>query len=94
MGQHRIAARNIRLGTGSVDVTAVRGGATLRTIADVHLGGVRVRLGHVLPAGARVKRVSLDDGGPASWRLQRTSRGRELVVAAGSGRHRLVVTLR
>ncbi|MBA2444262.1 MAG: glycogen debranching protein [Nocardioidaceae bacterium] len=92
-GQHRIAGQNIRLGGGPVDVKALRGGGVLRTVVNVELGNVRLKLGHVLPAGKRVQGVWLD-GEPVAWEVQRTSRGRELVVRTGGGHHRLVVNLR
>jgi len=92
-GQHRIAGRNIRLGTGAVDVRAIRWRHELRTVVDVNLPRVRVQLGHVLPDGASVRGVWLD-GSPAGWQVQRTSRGRELLVHTGAGQHRLVVRLR
>ncbi len=92
-GQHRISGRNIRLGGGSVDVRASRRPNELRTSVDVNRSGVRVRLGHVLPYGASVRRVLLD-GDSVPWEVQRTSRGRELLVRTGGGDHRLVVRLR
>jgi methionine-rich copper-binding protein CopC len=92
-GQHFIASRNIRLGTGSVDVAASRRAGRLTTRVDVRVAKVRVKLGHVLPAGARIRSVSLD-GHQVAGQVQRTSRGREVVVPCGSGSHRLVVLLR
>ena len=91
-GQHEISGRNIRLGAGSVDVAAFRGGDELRTEVDVDLTGVRVRLGHVLPDGAEVDSVLLD-GAEVPWQVDETSRGRELLVRTGAGQHSLVVGL-
>ncbi|MFL6074212.1 MAG: hypothetical protein ACJ73S_12515, partial [Mycobacteriales bacterium] len=89
-GQNRIAGGDIRVGAGSVDVTATRSGDTLRTAVDA---GVRCRLtlGAVLPAGASVVSVSLD-GHRADYRLVRTARGTEVQVSTTSGHH--VLTLR
>ncbi len=93
-GQHRIAGRNILLGSGSVGVVATRRAGVLRTVVDVAVrSGVRVRLGHVLPTRARVGGVRLD-GKHVAWDVQRTTRGRELLVHTGGGTHRLVVHLR
>jgi hypothetical protein len=92
-GQHRIAGRNIRLASGSADVAATGSSSRLTTTVDVRLANVRVRLGHVLPTGASVRSVSLD-GQQVAVQVQRTSRGREVVVPCGSGSHRLVVLLR
>ncbi len=64
-GQHRIAGSNIRMGAGSMDVVALESSRELRTIVEVDLGGVRVRLGHVLPAGSHVQGCYWTDLGSA-----------------------------
>ena len=91
-GQHRIAGSNIRVGAGSMDVVALESSRELRTIVEVDLGGVRVRLGHVLPAGSPVQGVLLD-GPRVGWHVQRTSRGRELLVRTDGGHHILLARL-
>ena len=92
-GQNRIAGSNIRLGKGSVDVTAERHGKTLTTTVDRRLGA-DLLIGHVLPDGAQVAKVTLD-GRPAAYDVRQTARGDEVVVDAGKrpGVRKLVVTL-
>ena len=52
-GQNRVAATNVRLGAGSVDVTALRSRSTLTTTVTRHLTA-GLLIGHVLPDGAQV----------------------------------------
>jgi hypothetical protein len=92
-GQDRIAGHNIRLGSGSVDVTATRTGRTIRVAVHARLRA-ELSLGAVLPAGATVAAVRLD-GHASAYRLQPTPRGRQVLVTAGTGgRHTLEVLLR
>ena len=93
-GQQRIAGSDIRVGAGSVDVTAAREGQALRTA--VHADGVSAALtvGVVLPAGVTAGVVTLD-GGQVPFELVRTARGTEVRVAVGTTSDAtLVVTLR
>lgn len=92
-GQDRIAGHDIRLGRGSLDVTATRTART-RTVSVRATVRAALTLGAVLPAGATVTGVRLD-GRPTAHRLRNSTRGSEVLVAAGTGgRHTLVVTLR
>ena len=93
-GQPRVTGRNIRLGTGAVDVTAVRGDNLLRTtVRQTRRWDLTV--GVVLPRGRMVSAVRLD-GRRASYDVERTARGRVLTVDAGRGvgTSELVVRLR
>lgn len=94
-GQHRIAGRRIRLGDDHL--IAVRAGRRQRRLRTVVRAGVDATLtiGHVLPRGSQVAAVRLDRH-RVRYRVERTSRGRELVVDAGDapGRHVLTVYLR
>jgi hypothetical protein len=92
-GQSRVAGSNIRLGGGSVDVTAERGTSTLTTIVTRSFA-VDLLIGHVLPADAEVASVTLN-GVPATYEVRSTARGQEVVVDAGDGdgTSTLVVTL-
>ncbi|GLZ15716.1 hypothetical protein Acsp04_59510 [Actinomadura sp. NBRC 104425] len=95
-GQSRISGRSIRVGSGSVDVTAESRGRTLRTVVNTaRLGGAALRIGQVLPSGAKVASVTLD-GRRVSATVRRTARGDEVVVDAGArrGTATLVITLR
>jgi hypothetical protein len=82
-GQQRIAGHRIRVGDGSVDVTARRTGGVLTT-------GVRrdvrasLTIGVVLPAGASGADVRLD-GHRVTGTVRQTARGTELVVELPSG---------
>jgi hypothetical protein len=87
-----VQGTNVRLGRGAIDVRASRDGATYRTeldTGDVALQTVRV--GHTVPHGTRVSQVSLD-GRVVQAERRTTSRGLELTVATGPGRHVLEVT--
>jgi hypothetical protein len=89
-GEPSINGTNIRLGGGSVDVDASRDGATYTTHVVARIQ-VQLTLGHTVPAGAAIRGVTLD-GTPAAFTVRDTNRGREVLVAAGSGgEHRLVV---
>ena len=76
-----LAGANIRLGPGSVDVRAARGGHRYTTTVRTRLA-VRLRLGATLPFGAHVVDVRLD-GRPVSYQVRRTNRGLEVVANAG-----------
>ena len=58
-GQSRIAGSNIRLGRGSVDVTAEHHSKTLTTTVRRRLAA-DLLIGHVLPNGAEVAKVTLN----------------------------------
>ena len=91
-GQRRIAGSGIRVGNGSVDVTATGDGRSLRVEVTVRVAG-RLTLGTVLPAGAAVAAVRLD-GRPVAYRLVAGARGTEVLVDGGTGHHTLTVELR
>ena len=93
-GQRRVAGTDVRLGDGSVDVSALRQHRRLRTVVR-QTGAERLTIGAVLPAGAGVRAVRLD-GRRASYDVVTTARGREVRVDAGAtpGTSDLVVTLR
>ncbi|MET0999467.1 MAG: glycogen debranching protein, partial [Marmoricola sp.] len=80
-GQSSVAGRNIRLGSGAVDVRAGRGADRLRTVVR-QSGRWHLTIGAVLPTGKKVARVRLD-GHRATFRVVSTARGRELLVNAG-----------
>ena len=93
-GQPSVAGRQIRLGSGAVDVTATRTSRVVRTVVR-QTGRWRLTIGAVLPAGARVASVRLD-GRPVRWSLSTVARGRQLVADGGAraGTSDLVVRLR
>jgi hypothetical protein len=94
VGQERVAGENIRLADGSVDVEASRNGARYLTSVRARVGLRRLVLGHTVPAGATIERVTLD-GDRTRYRIRPTNRGLEVLVAAKpSGSHTLVVSAR
>ena len=89
-----IAGEDIRLGRGSVDVSAGRTGSAYRTTVDTDDAPVRrLAIGHTLPRGSRVASVMLD-GKRHGFRKRLTNRGLEVTVKASPGSHTLVVTAR
>jgi hypothetical protein len=93
-GQERVAGENIRLADGAVDVEASRSGSRYRTSVRARVGLERLVLGHTVPAGAAVDRVTLD-GQRTRYRIRPTNRGLEVLVAAKpSGSHTLIVRAR
>jgi hypothetical protein len=92
--QQRIAGSAIRVGAGSVDVSAAREGRALRTTVHVDGVGAALTVGVMLPAGATAGMVTLD-GGQVPFELVQTARGTEVRVAVGTATDAtLVVTLR
>jgi hypothetical protein len=93
-GQERVAGENIRLADGAVDVEASRSGSRYRTSVRAGVGLKRLVLGHTVPPGTAVDRVTID-GERADYRIRPTNRGLEVLVAASpSGSHTLVVRAR
>lgn len=93
-GQHSVAGSAIRLGAGSVNVTATAAASRYTTTVSGHLD-THLRLGVVLPGGARVGTVALD-GHRVNYAVRRDQGGLQVLVSAGrvGARHRLVVTTR
>ncbi len=93
-GQGRVAATNVRLGAGSVDVTALRSQSAPHDHRQPSPG--RRTADRARPARrARVTRVTLN-GAVTKYDVRSTARGREVVVQtpAGSGTSTLVVSYR
>lgn len=90
-GQDKVAGRNIRVGTGSVDVVASRAGNALRTEV-VRNARLALTAGVVLPAGAGVVHATVN-GRSIAPNVVQTARGTEAVVTLppGTGRTSLVV---
>ena len=88
-----IAGKDIRVGRGSIDVSAARHGNRYRTTVDTGVKVRRLRIGHTLPRGTAVRAVRLD-GRRVDWRARTTNRGLEVTVPAGRGDHTLVIATR
>jgi hypothetical protein len=79
-GQRSVSGRSIRVGGGSVDVSASVSGRSVRVEVDADdLRGVGFTLGAVLPDGASVTRVTLD-GRSVQYEVVQTARGTEVHV--------------
>ena len=93
-GQQRVAGRNIRLGQGSVDVSASRRGAVLRTVV-VRRVRASLTVGVLLPSGARRLSARVN-GRPVTPVTVRSARGVQQLVTlpTGVGRTALVVRYR
>jgi hypothetical protein len=91
-GQHRVAARHVRLGSGALDVRATRSSSTLRT-AVRQTRPWRLRVGAVLTTGAHVASVRLD-GHHTAYHVVKTARGREVLVDGGRSAGRTTLTVR
>jgi hypothetical protein len=91
-----LSGKNIRLGSGSVDVSASATNGTYRTIVvvDPHLSLQRLTVGHTVPRDRGVVSVKLN-GNAASYKIRQTNRGKEVLVeAATSGTQQLEVKIR
>ena len=93
-GQDEVAGDNIRLADGAIDVEASHSGNRYLTSVRARVGLKRLVLGHTVPAGTTVGRVTLD-GEQVRYRIRPTNRGLEVLVAANpAGSHTLVVSAR
>lgn len=85
-GSRPIAGSNIRLGdAGSVDVSAARRGTRHETTVTADAQLRRLRIGHVLPLGARIRSVRLNGRAVRGYDVRRTNRGQELTLTAQPG---------
>ena len=82
-GQYKVAGRDLRIGGGAVNVTALRGNGRLETIVRQNRHD-RLTIGALLPTGKHVRSVRLD-GHKATYRVVSTARGREVRVNGGKG---------
>jgi hypothetical protein len=93
-GQTSVQGQDIRLGGGSVDVTATHTGGSYSTEIDTSagVGADAVDIGHTLPNRARPAAVVLDGRPVDDYQVRETNRGTEVTVSTGPGRHTLTVT--
>lgn len=84
------AVKNLRVGAGTIAISATRSGLVYTTVVDAP-AGLALTLGHMLPADAEVLSVTLDDQ-PAEPTVTDTPRGRQVSVETTSGApHTIVV---
>jgi hypothetical protein len=92
-GQPSAAGQNIRLGQGSVDVSATQTAGTYSTEVTVHgLTSTRLLIGYTLPHGTQPAVVTLDGHPVTNYQTLDTNRGTEVFVKTSSGHHVLTVT--
>jgi len=82
-GQSSVSGSNIRVGTGSVDVTATHQGSSYTTTVTASLS-CTLHVGATVPAGATVHNVTLN-GAPAHYTVRDTNAGREVMVSTPCG---------
>jgi hypothetical protein len=92
-GQSRVAGSDIRLGDGSVSVTAESSAKELRTVVSLRSVDASLVIGQVIPSGAKIASVTID-GRSVSYTVRQTSRGTEVVAPTHPGQSVLVITLR
>jgi hypothetical protein len=87
-----LSGKNIRLGSGSVDVSASASNGIYRTTVTPNVTLQKLTVGHTVPRDAEVVSVTLN-GNAVPYEVRNTNRGEEVLVkAATSGEQRLVVT--
>ena len=93
-GAPNVSGSNIRLGSGALAAFASHSGSTYTTKAQLTGSSVRTLVvGHTLPRGSKVQRVTLDGNVVHGYGKETTNRGVEITVPTGaSGQHTLVVT--
>lgn len=86
-----LSVQNLKVGGGAMTASASRSGKQYATEVSAP-SGWKLNIGHTLPAGARVKTVTLD-GQPSEYDVADTTRGREVRVQTTTDQpHTLVVT--
>jgi hypothetical protein len=91
-GSPGISGKNIRLGKGSVAVSADHEGRIYTTRVSTQLR-VDLTIGHAIPRGAKVASVRLG-GDHVRYQVRTTHRGKEVLVhAPGTGAQELVVKI-
>ena len=78
-GQPSVSGTNIKVGTGSVDVTATHRGSSWTTTVTARLT-CTLHAGAALPAGAQIHLVTLN-GAPAAYTVRDTNAGRQVFVS-------------
>ncbi len=84
-GQRRASARDVRLGTGAIDVAVTRTGGKSVTSVTRHDLRAALTLGAVLPAGTKATSATAN-GKRVAVTTRVTARGTEVLVPAGAAR--------
>ena len=86
-----ISGENIRLGNGSVAVSADATGDTYTTTVDPDVRLRELLVGHTVPQDKEIASVTLDGEPVDDYRVRRTNRGKEVLVKAAPGDDHTVV---
>jgi hypothetical protein len=78
-GQSSVSGTNIRVGTGSIDVSAAHNGSSYTTTVTARLT-CTLHVGATLPGGARIHLVTLN-GPPVKYTVRDTNAGRQVLVS-------------
>jgi hypothetical protein len=89
-GSPGISAENIRLGDGSVNVSADHDGKRYTTSVSKFVTA-KLTIGHTIPRGAEVDSVTLNGDPVEDYRVRETNRGKEVLVDATAADVDLVV---
>ena len=82
-GQSTVSGSDIRVGTGSIDVSATHSGNTWTTTVTSRLA-CALHVGATLPAGSTVKSVTLN-GASAAYVVRDTNSGRQVFISTSCG---------
>jgi hypothetical protein len=82
-GQSTVSGTAIRIGTGTIDVSATHSGNSWTTIVTSRLS-CALHVGATLPAGSTVQSVTLN-GAPATYVVRDTNSGRQVFVSTSCG---------
>lgn len=82
-GQSTIAGKDIRIGTGAIDVTATHNGKSWTTTVTSQLSAT-LHVGATLPAGSSIVSVTLN-GKTVAYTLRDTNAGRQVLVSTSCG---------
>jgi hypothetical protein len=90
-GQSSVRGANIRVGAGSVDVTATHNGTSWTTTVTARLT-CTLHAGATLPSGAQISQVTLN-GHPAPYTVRDTNAGRQVFVSTPCSNRRWMVNI-
>jgi hypothetical protein len=82
-GQSTVSGSAIRIGTGTIDVTATHSGNSWTTTVTSQLS-CTLNVGATLPSGSTIKSVTLN-GAPAAYNVRDTNAGRQVFVSTSCG---------
>ena len=89
--QEGLSGKNIRLGSGSVDVSVSARNGTYQTTVDPNVSLQKLTIGHTVGRDAEIASVTLN-ANAASYEIRQTNRGQEVLVeAATSGEQQTLV---